>query len=65
MIAGDAIYTYRQLEGGPGPYRKADEHHWKRSLQELQIYHRDYPHALIVPGHDPVYWAKLEAKYED
>ncbi|MDX6651527.1 MAG: N-acyl homoserine lactone hydrolase [Solirubrobacterales bacterium] len=65
VIAGDAIYTYRQLEGGPMPGRLHDEHNWNRSLQELQLYHRDYPHALIVPGHDPAYWPKLEARYEE
>jgi glyoxylase-like metal-dependent hydrolase (beta-lactamase superfamily II) len=65
VVAGDAIYTFRQLEGGPPPARPVDMHQWRRSLQELQLYHRDFPHALIVPGHDPVFWAKLSARYED
>jgi glyoxylase-like metal-dependent hydrolase (beta-lactamase superfamily II) len=65
VIAGDAIYTYRQLEGGPPPARPLDEHQWRRSLQELQLFHRNYPHAIIVPGHDPEFWPKLEPRYED
>jgi glyoxylase-like metal-dependent hydrolase (beta-lactamase superfamily II) len=65
VVAGDAIYTFRQLEGGPEPGRMVDEHNWRRSLQELQLYHRDYPHALIVPGHDPAYWPKLDTRYEE
>jgi N-acyl homoserine lactone hydrolase len=65
VIAGDAIYTFRQLEGGPEPAQMVDEHAWRRSRQELQIFHREYPYAIIVPGHDPEFWAKLESRYEE
>ncbi|MGZ5333364.1 MAG: N-acyl homoserine lactonase family protein [Solirubrobacterales bacterium] len=65
VIAGDAIYTWRQLEGGPEPSRMVDEHSWRRSLQELQLFHREYPYAVIVPGHDPDFYAKLEDRYEE
>ena len=64
VIAGDAVYTMRQLEGGPGQPRPHDPHLWRRSLQELQLFHREYPQAMIVPGHDPAEWQKLDAKYE-
>ena len=64
VIAGDAVYTTRQLEGGPGQPRPQDPHLWRRSLQELQLFHREYPRAVIVPGHDPEHWATLDAKYE-
>ena len=64
VIAGDAIYTYRQLEGGPEPPRPADLHNWRRSLRELQHFHRRYPQAVIVPGHDPEHFAGLEKRYE-
>ena len=43
----------------------ADEHNWRRSLRELQAYRRAYPYALMVPGHDPEFWEKLEPRYEE
>jgi N-acyl homoserine lactone hydrolase len=64
VIAGDAVYTVRQLEGGPEPPRPHDPHLWRRSLQELQLFAREYPRAVIVPGHDPEQWPTLEARYE-
>ncbi len=64
VIAGDAVYTVRQLEGGPEPPRPQDPHLWRRSLQELQLFAREYPQAVIVAGHDPEQWPTLEAKYE-
>lgn len=64
VIAGDAVYTMRQLEGGPGQPRPHDPHLWRRSLQELQLFHRQYPQAVIVPGHDAEHWKTLEKRYE-
>jgi N-acyl homoserine lactone hydrolase len=64
VIAGDAVYTVRQLGGGPEPPRPHDPHLWRRSLQELQLFARQYPQAVIVAGHDPEQWATLEARYE-
>ena len=64
VIAGDAVYTWRQLEGGPPPPRPVDPHRWRRSLNELQLFHRHYPKAVIVPGHDPAHWRALDERYE-
>ena len=64
VIAGDAIYTKRQLEGGPPPPAPVDFHRWRRSLNELQLFHRNYPQAEIVAGHDPAQWHSLDEKYE-
>jgi glyoxylase-like metal-dependent hydrolase (beta-lactamase superfamily II) len=64
VIAGDAIYTYRQLEGGDPPPRPVDEHNWKRSLRELVQFKRTYPQAVIIPGHDADHWPTLDARYE-
>ena len=54
VIAGDAIYTLRQLDDDdalpPSPF---DPHTFRRSLQELRLFHRQYPQAPILPGHDP------------
>ncbi|MGH2951782.1 MAG: N-acyl homoserine lactonase family protein [Solirubrobacterales bacterium] len=64
VIAGDAIYTYRQLEGGPEPLRPYDLHNWRRSLRELQLFHHQYPQAVILPGHDAEHFASLDDRYE-
>jgi glyoxylase-like metal-dependent hydrolase (beta-lactamase superfamily II) len=64
VIAGDVIYTMRQLEGGPGQPRPVDPHNWRRSLRELQLFARQYPQAVILPGHDPEHFAGLEPRYE-
>ena len=64
VIAGDAIYTHAQLEGAPEPPRPVDRHQWRRSLQELKLFHNQYPQAVIVPGHDPEHWQTLQRRYE-
>ncbi|MCB0876431.1 MAG: N-acyl homoserine lactonase family protein, partial [Solirubrobacterales bacterium] len=60
VIAGDAIYLQSQLEGGEGPPRPVDMHLWRRSLRELQQFARTYPHAEILPGHDPERWKSVK-----
>jgi glyoxylase-like metal-dependent hydrolase (beta-lactamase superfamily II) len=64
VIAGDAIYTYGQLEGALPPPRPLDMHLWQRSLGELKQFNRTYPEAVIIPGHDGEDWAQLEPRYE-
>jgi glyoxylase-like metal-dependent hydrolase (beta-lactamase superfamily II) len=64
VIAGDAIYTIGQLADAPEPPRPLDRHTWQRSLQELKLFHSQYPQAVIVPGHDPEHWQTLEVRYE-
>ena len=64
VIAGDAIYTQAQLEGGPPPPRPLDMHLWQRSLRELQQFARTYPRAEILPGHDPERWKTVAKRYE-
>ena len=64
VIGGDVIYTYRQLDDAPPPPRPVDPHQFRRSLQELRLFRREYPHAVITPGHDPSFYAQLEARYE-
>ncbi len=65
VVVADVAYTWRQLEGGPEPYRPADRHQWRRSLHEMQAYRQAYPYALVVPGHDPEFWPKLDSRYEE
>jgi glyoxylase-like metal-dependent hydrolase (beta-lactamase superfamily II) len=64
VIAGDTVYTMRQLEGGPEPARPHDPHTWKRSLQELQLFRREYPDAVVVPSHDVGVVGSLDERYE-
>lgn len=64
VIAGDAIYTRRQLEDAPPPLRPAEPHTFRRSLQELRLFHRQFPQAVIIPGHDPDFWPTLDERYE-
>jgi glyoxylase-like metal-dependent hydrolase (beta-lactamase superfamily II) len=65
VVVGDAAYDWKQFEGNAEPTMMADEHNWRRSLRELQAYRRTYPYALMVPGHDPEFWEKLEPRYEE
>jgi glyoxylase-like metal-dependent hydrolase (beta-lactamase superfamily II) len=64
VIAGDAIYTYAQLEGAPEPPRPFDRHTWRRSLGELRHFHAQYPQAVILPGHDGEHWKTIEKRYD-
>jgi N-acyl homoserine lactone hydrolase len=64
VIAGDAIYTLGQLDKAPGPPRPYDPHTFNRSLQELRLFARQYPQAVILPGHDAQVWPALEQRYE-
>ncbi len=65
VIGGDTTYTAAQLEGNaplaPRPY---DAHNYRRSLQELKLFKREYPDAIVTPGHDPEFFAGLSARYE-
>jgi glyoxylase-like metal-dependent hydrolase (beta-lactamase superfamily II) len=65
VVIGDAAYDWKQFEAKAEPLMMADEHNWRRSLRELQAYRRTYPYALMVPGHDPEFWEKLEPRYEE
>jgi glyoxylase-like metal-dependent hydrolase (beta-lactamase superfamily II) len=65
VIGGDAVYTAGQLDGtaplAPRPY---DAHNYRRSLQELKLFKREFPGAIVTPGHDPSFYEKLDARYE-
>jgi N-acyl homoserine lactone hydrolase len=65
VIGGDAMYTQRQLDpGAPLPPRPFDAHNFRRSLQELRLFHREFPDAIITPGHDPAFYEQLAPRYE-
>jgi N-acyl homoserine lactone hydrolase len=63
LVAGDAIYTRRALRVGDLPFRIEDEHLFRRSLREIQLYEENNPDAVVIPGHDMEAWNELEAVY--
>jgi N-acyl homoserine lactone hydrolase len=65
VIGGDATYMQAQLEGSaPLAPRPFDAHNYRRSLQELKLFKREYPDAIVTPGHDPDFYAGISARYE-
>ena len=64
LLTGDAAFTWRTLHDGAMPLVLDDEHRFRRSLGELALYRRLTPGALVIPGHDPEAWARLETVYE-
>ncbi|HET7574290.1 MAG TPA: N-acyl homoserine lactonase family protein [Solirubrobacterales bacterium] len=65
VIGGDVLYLAGQLGGDvPGPPRPHDAHNLRRSLQELRLFHAQFPGAIITPGHDPDFYTGLAKRYE-
>jgi len=65
VIGGDATYTQAQLDGdAPLAPRPFDAHNYRRSLQELKLFRREFPDAIVTPGHDAEFFANLSARYE-
>jgi glyoxylase-like metal-dependent hydrolase (beta-lactamase superfamily II) len=64
LVAGDAIYTRRSLERGEVPYQVDDEHRFRRSVKEIQLFHETRHDALVIPGHELDFWKTLDAVYE-
>jgi glyoxylase-like metal-dependent hydrolase (beta-lactamase superfamily II) len=64
LVAADAVYTRHTLETGHLPAHMEDDHLFKRSLREIQIYHRQHPDVLVIPGHDMEAWRELAPLYE-
>jgi N-acyl homoserine lactone hydrolase len=64
LLAGDAIYSLETLDHERRGFFVADEHTWRRSLREIQLYRRENPDALIIASHDHQAWPQLEPRYE-
>ena len=65
VIGGDAVYTEGQLDGSaPLAPRPFDAHNYRRSIQELKLFRREFPQAIVTPGHDSGFYEKLDARYE-
>jgi N-acyl homoserine lactone hydrolase len=65
VIGGDAVYMQAQLDGSaPLAPRPFDAHNYRRSIQELKLFRREYPNAIVTPGHDPSFFEQLGDRYE-
>jgi N-acyl homoserine lactone hydrolase len=64
LLAGDAIYLERTLREKALPHQMEDEHLFRRSLREIELYARESPDAAIVPGHDIEAWHRLPPELE-
>jgi N-acyl homoserine lactone hydrolase len=64
LLAGDAVYFLETLENERRGLFLDDEHNWRRSVREIQLYRRENPGALIIPCHDGALWEKLQPRYE-
>jgi glyoxylase-like metal-dependent hydrolase (beta-lactamase superfamily II) len=57
VISGDAMFRESQLEPRADlPGLMYDEHQYKRSLQEIRLFRREYPEAVITAGHDAAFY---------
>ncbi|HEX6712057.1 MAG TPA: N-acyl homoserine lactonase family protein [Thermoleophilaceae bacterium] len=63
LIAGDAAYTMRTISETAMPYGPHDEHEFRRSLREVQLYLDQTPDAAVCPGHDLEAFRALKPVY--
>jgi glyoxylase-like metal-dependent hydrolase (beta-lactamase superfamily II) len=63
LITGDAAASTRTLRESHLPHKMDDEHRFRRSLREIQLYAEQTPGALIIPGHDMAAWRRLAPVY--
>jgi N-acyl homoserine lactone hydrolase len=64
LLCGDAAYTLHTFETGHLPAQSEDEHRFRRSLRELQLFAGESPGVLVIPGHDFEAWKALDPSYE-
>ncbi|MEA2348916.1 MAG: N-acyl homoserine lactone hydrolase [Thermoleophilaceae bacterium] len=63
LVAGDALTTMQTLHGDATPWRAHDMHNFKRSVREIQLYEKETPGAVIIPGHDFEFFQALKPVY--
>ena len=63
LLTADAAYTMHTIDDSALPHRMADEHFFRRSLREIQLYREGTPTAVIIPGHDMELWETLDSVY--
>lgn len=63
LLCGDAAYTADAIANTIVPFVVSDEHRFRRSIREIQLYLEQTPDALVVPGHDMSAFLRLDADY--
>lgn len=64
LLTADAANSMRTIAETAVPYRMVDEHRFRRSLREIQLYIEQTPNALVIPGHDMAAWRRLDSVCE-
>jgi N-acyl homoserine lactone hydrolase len=64
FVVGDAAYTLRTIEETALPFHMTDEHRFRRSLREIQLYLKNTPDTVVIPGHDMPAFRRLQSVYE-
>jgi glyoxylase-like metal-dependent hydrolase (beta-lactamase superfamily II) len=64
LVAADAAYSIRTIEETLVPVFHEDEELYRRSLAEIQEFVAQTPDAVVIPGHDPETWPRLEPLYQ-
>ena len=63
LLTGDAAFTMDTIRHTWMPYLMSDEHRYRRSLSEIQLYIEQTPGALVIPGHDMEIFKALQNSY--
>ena len=63
LLCVDAAYMEETVRTGHMPAQPEDEHLFRRSLREIQLYADQTPAAVIIPGHDFAHWRTLKPVY--
>ncbi len=64
LLTADAAYSRRTIDETALPYKMDDEHRFRRSLREVQLYIEQNPDTLVITGHDMDAWRRLDAVYQ-
>jgi N-acyl homoserine lactone hydrolase len=65
LLVGDAAYDRETIaDRSREPFIQRDRHLFRRSAQEVRLFARENPGALVVPGHDAQFWPTLAALYD-
>ena len=64
LVVADAADTQRHLDDDLDTLFRDDEHLYFRSQHEIRRYAESTPDAVVIPGHDPGLWPRLDAVYE-
>jgi len=63
LLCGDAAFTADAITNATVPFVVNDEHRYRRSIREIQLYLEQTPGTLVVPGHDMSAFMRLDPAY--